>query len=400
MIRRFSYTAAALLLWALYAPVAVFAAADSPDYYRNGYMLDGRLAKKGYDWWWHSLVAENKKTSELRPFFIEYYVINPALGGAEPVLGQLPANKQQGIRPSYAMIKAGTWGDNSSVQIHNFYGITDFAAAKDTMNVTIDNNTATDTALVGSVKVTPEEAAAHPEYMSDAGEMSWNLTADKLLSYSVGYGTSELFVKLNAFQMFWHVQGMLTHYTGTIIYNGEEYIVRPDTSFGYQDKNWGSDYTNPWVWLNCNNFKSAVTGTKLGNTSLDVGGGKPLLFGMSMGEKLIIAFYYVGDLYEFNFSKFWTNTHEEVDCGIRDNEVYWKIAAWNTEAAIEISFTCPKSHMQLFNYENPLGQKNYTELWNGGYASGTVTFYKKRGLHYMLIDKLEGILGGCEYGKY
>ncbi len=397
MKRNIIFTAAVLLLWTLCSPVA---AADSPDYNRNGYMLDGRLAKKGYDWWWHSLVAENKKTSELRPFFIEYYVVNPALGGAEPVLGQLPANKQQGKRPSYAMIKAGTWGDNSSVQIHNFYGIADFSAAKDTMNVIIDNNTATETSLVGSVKVTPEEAAAHPEYMSDAGEMSWNLSVDKQLSYSVGYGTSELFVKLNAFQMFWHVQGMLTRYSGTIIYNGEEYIVRPESSFGYQDKNWGSDFTNPWVWLNCNNFKSDVTGAQLDNTSLDVGGGKPLVFGMSLGERVIIAFYYEGDLYEFNFSKFWTNTHEQVNCGVRENEVFWNIAAWNPEAAIEISFTCPKSHMQLFNYENPLGQKNYTELWNGGYASGTVRFYKKHGLNYLLIDKLEGSLGGCEFGKY
>ncbi len=394
------FTAAFLLLWTLCSPVAVFAAHDSKSYYRNGYMLDGRLGEKGYDWWWHSLVAENKDTGELRPFFIEYYVVNPALGGAEPVLGQLPANKQKGIRPSYAMIKAGTWGDNSSVQMHNFYGITDFSAAQDTMNVTIDNNTATDTALVGSVKVTPEEAAAHPEYMSGAGEMSWNLSADKLLSYSLGYSTSELFLKLNAFQMWWHMQGMLTQYSGAIIYNGQEYIVRPESSAGYQDKNWGSDYTNPWIWLNCNNFKSTSTGKKLEQTSLDVGGGQPVLFGVPLGEKVIVAFYYEGELHEFNFSKFWMHSGQDLDCGVGDNEVYWNIRAWNGNSAVEIKFTCPKSHMQLFNYENPMGEKNHNQLWNGGHASGTVKLYKKQGLSFTLVDTLEGSLGGCEYGKY
>jgi hypothetical protein len=236
--------------------------------------------------------------------------------------------------------------------------------------------------------------------MSDAGEMSWNLTADKLLSYSLGYGTSEPFSRMNAFQMFWHIQGMLTEYSGTIIYNGQEYIVRPETSAGYQDKNWGSDYTNPWIWFNCNNFISADTGEKLKYTSLDVGGGLPVVFGVPLGEKVIIAFYYQGELYEFNFSKFWTNTRLELNCGIRADEVYWNVAAWNGEAAIEINFTCPKSHMQLFNYENPQGEKNYTELWNGGHGAGTVRFYKKRGQGYILIDTLQGTLGGCEYGRY
>ena len=219
MMKRFLLSVAALAFLCCTA-ADVRGASDPPGYYRNGYMLVGNMANKDYDWWWHSLVAENKDTGELRPFFIEYYVVNPGLGGTEPILGQLPENKAQGVKPSYAMIKAGTWGDSSSAQIHNFYGIDTFSAATATMDVVIGSNTATDTSLVGSVKVTPEEAAAHPEYMCDAGEMSWDLTADKLLSYSMGYGTSELFSRLNAFQMFWHVQGMFTQYSGTIIYNG------------------------------------------------------------------------------------------------------------------------------------------------------------------------------------
>jgi tocopherol cyclase len=398
-MKRFLISAAALIFLSSIA-AAVFGAADPPGYYRNGYMLQGRMAETDYDWWWHSLVAENKDTGELRPFFIEYYVVNPGLNTPEPVLGQLPENKAGGKRPCYAMIKAGTWGENSSAQLHNFYPVSRFSAQTETMDVVIGDNTATDTAIVGSVKVTAEEAAAHPEYMSDAGEMSWNLTADKLLSYSLGYGTSEPFSRMNAFQMFWHIQGMLTEYSGTIIYNGQEYIVRPEISAGYQDKNWGSDYTNPWIWFNCNNFKSADTGEKLRYTSLDVGGGLPMVFGLPLGEKVIIAFYYKGELYEFNFSKFWTRTRLELDCGVRADEVYWNVAAWNGEAAIEINFTCPKSHMQLFNYENPQGEKNHTQLWNGGHGSGTVRLYKKRGAGYILIDTMQGTLGGCEYGRY
>ena len=46
---------------------------NKSDYNRDLYMLRGPLAKKGYDWWWHSLTAYNKETGEEKPFFIEYY---------------------------------------------------------------------------------------------------------------------------------------------------------------------------------------------------------------------------------------------------------------------------------------------------------------------------------------
>lgn len=66
---------------------------------RNGYMLKGISAKRGYDWWWHSLVGISVKTGEKRPFFIEYYVINPALGGESVIPGQLPENHARGSSP-------------------------------------------------------------------------------------------------------------------------------------------------------------------------------------------------------------------------------------------------------------------------------------------------------------
>ncbi len=81
---------------------------------RNGFMLTGKLAFTGYDWWWHSLVGISKHSGNLQPFFIEYFVVNPALGEEKPILGQLEENQRQGIRPAYAMLKAGTWGNVSS----------------------------------------------------------------------------------------------------------------------------------------------------------------------------------------------------------------------------------------------------------------------------------------------
>jgi len=367
---------------------------------RNGYMLGGSLRDHGYDWWWHSLVGVHAETGERRPFFIEYYVINPALGGAEPVFGQLPANQAAGIKPSYAMLKAGAWGNDNAVQIHNFYGIAEFAADEKRMKVRIGQHTATETHLKGAVEVSAADAEAHPEYMSEAGTMSWDLRAEKLLSYSVGPGASRPMRAVEAFGMFWHVQGMLTRYEGEIVFNGETYMVSPETSAGYQDKNWGSDYTNPWVWLNCNNFVSRGSGKQLVRTSLDVGGGTPVLFGFRLPRKLLIAFYHEGELYEFNFSKLHTRPWQRLEVTLDEDQMRWEIQATTRKAKIEIDFSCPRSHMLLVNYENPAGQKNHDQLWNGGHASGVVKLYRRQGRSYVLIDSFDGELGGCEYGEH
>lgn len=367
---------------------------------RNGYMLQGKLAQRGYDWWWHSLVGVSKRSGLPRPFFIEYFVINPGLGGAEPILGQLPENQRQGIRPSYAMLKVGSWGEEDAVQIHNFYGIQDFAAATERMDVRISSHVATETHLKGAVELSEQEAAQHPEYMSDAGSMSWDLSAEKVLSFNLGWATSKLFRSLNAFQMYWHVEGMRTRYQGTIVFNGEEFEVTPETSYGYQDKNWGQTYSNPWVWLNCNYLTSNTTGEKLALTSLDVGGARAIFFGIPLPRGLIIAFYHEGKLYDFSFSSFWLLPRQRFDVQVAKNELRWDITASTILAKIEIAFTCPKDTMQWLNYENPDGEWKHRQLWNGGYVSGTVNLYRRAGFGFEHIDTFNGAFGGCEYGIY
>ena len=62
---------------------------NHPDDFRDAFMLKGPLAKEGYDWWWHSFTARNAKTNEEKAFYIEFFTINPALGGDYPVFGQI-----------------------------------------------------------------------------------------------------------------------------------------------------------------------------------------------------------------------------------------------------------------------------------------------------------------------
>lgn len=371
------------------------------DITRDQCMLTGPLAKLGYDWWWHSLTAENETTGERKSFYVEYFVCNPACAQDEPVIvWNRPDLRERGVRPSYLMVNVGHWGKTKG-QIHRFFAWKDVEVDFGTpFRVQADDCLCTETRIAGSVRVTPEEAQAHPEWMSDAGEMSWDLKVDKQIAYNVGYGASGPFRALNAFEMFWHAEGMKTLYEGEIILDGERWIVRPETSFGYADKNWGRDFTSPWVWLSSCDLLSKTTGARLENSVFEVGGGQPKAFGISFGRKLLGQFYYEGEDYEFNFSKFWTGSKTSFSCDELEDSIAWHVVQSTRTAKMEVEIVCPKDEMIWIDYEAPNGTKRHNRLWNCGNGHGIVKLYRKERGAWKLVDEVEARSVGCEYGEY
>ncbi len=365
-------------------------------------MLDGRFARKGYDWWWHNFTAVNEKTGEERTFFIEYFTCNPALGGDLPVCGQLPANREQDKRPSYLMVKCGWWGEKPT-QLHRFYAWKDVEIGhnSDGYFVKAPEASACETRLTGNVNISETEAAAHPEWMCNSGSMSWDITVDKKVAFNVGYGAGFLFRKLKAFEMYWHAEGMKSLYSGSISANGEKYIITNERSFGYADKNWGADFTSPWVWLSSCDLKSKLTGRRLEDSVFDIGGGRPKVFGVALNRKLLSDFWYEGKSYEFNFSKFWTLCRTKFDCKETEDKIIWYVRQETTKAIMETSVECDKAKMLLVNYESPDGAKRHNRLWNGGTGTGTIKLWKKRCFGKPeLLDEIEAKHIGCEWGEY
>ncbi|WP_414732918.1 tocopherol cyclase family protein [Acetobacterium carbinolicum] len=372
---------------------------NKSDLSRNLYMLKGPLAQNGYDWWWHNFTGYHQISGEPRTFFIEYFVCNPVLGGDAAVLGQLPQNKRNGVKPSYAMIKVGTWGGNAC-QINTFYPISQFFSAPEQLNIKVGPCTLTEHHMNGSCRITPQQAQEHPEYMTDAGEMSWNINIDKKIAYHVGYGASALLRKINAFEMFWHAEGIKTEYSGEVMFNGEPYEIIPNTSYGYADKNWGADFTSPWLWISSCHMRSLLSGKILSNSAVEFGGGRPKIYGYSLNRKILGGLYYEGQLYDYNFTKFWNRS--KVDFSFNEGTLIntWNITASNKESIMELHLECPVEEMLFINYEAPSGKKLHNRLWNGGTGYGTIKLYQKHGQDQVMIDHIEIRNTGCEYGEY
>ena len=370
------------------------------DITRNACMLQGPLARQGYDWWWHNFTAQDAETGEEKPFFIEFFVCNPALAEDVPVLGQLPENRAAGKKPSYLMVKAGWWGDDHC-QLHRFFAWKDVDLhAHAPYRVEAADCLASETELKGSIDISPEEAAAHPEWMCDAGSMSWDLTIDKQIAFNVGYGASKPLRDAEAFAMYWHAEGMKSAFSGRVTANGREYVVTPDKSYGYADKNWGRDFTSPWVWLSSNCLKSRRTGQVLENSVFDIGGGRPKIYFVPLDRRLLGVFYYEGKEYDFNFSHVWLNVKTQFFFRDLGDEVVWYVLQENTHAAMETEIRCRKKDMLLVNYEAPDGSKKHNRLWNGGNGYGVIRLYDKIEGKAILVDEIEASHVGCEYGEY
>lgn len=370
------------------------------DITRDECMLTGKFGRKGYDWWWHSFTGRNRSTGEEKAFFIEFFLCNPNLGGRKPVLGQLPENKKSGRQPSYLMVKAGAWGEDAA-QLHRFFGWDDVdLKGKAPFAIAAEDCYLSETATKGRITVSAEDASAHPEYMCQSGSMSWNLKIEKEIPFNVGYGAGKLLRELKAFEMYWHAEGMKTYYTGTVKWNGAIYDVQPKTCYGYADKNWGSNFTTPWVWLSSNHMVSRMTGKELRNSAFDIGGGKPKVFGIALNRKLLGAFCYEGEEFEFNFSKFWTLPRTKFEILETEDSLIWRVKQGSRKAIMITEIVCKKKDMLLINYEAPDGSKRHNRLWNGGTGTGRVRLYKREGIYRTLIDDIDVTNVGCEFGMF
>lgn len=362
-------------------------------------MLRGSLARKGYMRWWHSFSGMQPDTGEVRTFFIEFFVINPSLGGDHPILGRHPYYRRRGMKPSYVMVKAGVFPDAEGLggkQLHAFYPISSLKATGRPLVMQIEDCFYSEERLSGFVEVLPEEAR-HRSLMSNAGYMEWELEVHKAAACHTGFLANPLFQILNALDSFWHGEGIRSFFRGTVILDGIEYQVAPDTSYGYADKHWGRNFNNPWIQLACGKFTSKRTGRELRHTVLALNGCCPRFLFLPLKRRLMIQLTYTGEDFEFGLHRQFLFSKCKWETKENGKRFIWHILAQNRTAVIKISGSCTKAQLMQLQYENPDSSIPSMPLWAGGAGIGTVEIYRRIPGGRQLLDTLRMDGAFCAY---
>lgn len=372
---------------------------NQSDLTRNSYMLRGSLAKKGYMRWWHSFSGMQAETGETRTFFIEFFVINPALSGEQPIFGRHPYYRKRGMRPCYVMVKAGVFpgADGSGgKQLHAFYPISALKATGRPLVMQVEDCFYSEERLTGHVDVSREEAR-HRCFLSNEGHMEWDLKVHKAVSCHTGCLANPLLQALNALESYWHGEGIRSFFRGTVSLDDVEYQIAEDTSYGYADKHWGRSFNKPWLQFACSRLTSKRTGKELRHSVLAVNGCSPRFLCFPLRRRLMIQLSYTGEDFEFGFGRQFLLSRCRWETKENGRRFIWHIKAQNRTSVIKISGSCTKEQMIKLRYENPDSSISRTPLWAGGTGIGIIEIYRRVPGGRELLDSLHMEGAYCEY---
>ena len=350
---------------------------------RNKVMLKGNFRKNGFELWRHNFTAYSKSSGDQKTFFIEFYMLNPAVSPDEISFENNQTVAKKEGKPSFLMVKAGYWGPNGK-QFHAFLPISKMQYNKHKLNIRADNFLLTETELFGAIEVLPTEMKLHPEYLTDSGVMKWKIKMDKKIAF--------LPKKLKIVPpSFWYVQGAKTMYGGAIILDGEEYAVVNQKSYGHADKFWGRDFPDPFVWLSSCNLISIISGSYLPSSCFDLSG----TFYDEKHNSFNVFFCQQNQSYSFS------SKNSKIKCIYSENDEFchWQITAENKKNLLDVDIFSRKRDMVPMKYMNSRGTITFEKFLSGGNGSGEIRLYKKvnRTLEIMEHARVENC--ACEFAS-
>jgi len=301
-----------------------------------------------FEWWYYKVILPDTGDA----FYFVYGVVNPW-----DAAGTNPASR------SYV-----GFGDFiAQDQIMQTYPVAEFAASYEQTNIQIADQSATDTAISGSVAEGGHTA-------------SWNITINNLWDFNA-MGWAMFVPELT--NIYWYPAHAAASFSGTIVHDGRTYTF--DHVPGYQDRNWGRSFPAWWAWITANHFRGYP------DTILAAGGGRPtILDNINKVEGIEIGLRHKGKEYVFRPND-GDSERLTVDFGT------WNITAINGSGyKIEVKASAPCESFMDLVFETPDGgQFHDFESLTG---SLTVKLYKWDVFRYRLLETLTSDFGGIEYG--
>lgn len=370
------------------------------------YVLRGKLRQHGFERWRYVFSAFNKITGQEKKFFVELYIVNPGVSPKVAVLSQKSrlaiseadlqyalagtasaahANDEIEVIPSYVLVKAGVFGAGGK-QMNKFLASSQFTFVKNSECFKAGECLFGSKSLSGSILVSAQDLRVKPELLCNAGSMSWDLKFERVIESQPLY---------NRKGSLWIPIGAKSLFSGSVIFDEQEYVVLPKTSNGYIDKSWGESPNSPYFHISSSKMTSIISGKPMLNSFFSLEG--------EFGGKLCAAINLEGEHYNVENRKIFKKDAIIHDCSqladnIEGEKVHWTVSMHKSKYVIDIDVFCKGKEMFVRDYEMPYGKRSLLKVL-GGNGTGEIRIYKKIGKNLELLEHANVYDAICEFGQ-
>ncbi len=362
--------------------------------------------KTGFNCWRFFFVGKNMSTGNERSFFIEYEILNPGLAAAVPVLGfktgaavnpsdlqaalagaETAAASAESVRPSYCVTRIGMMGPGAR-QLCSYSSPKSIKAGFRPFEISDGGIRFSTDSISGSIDITENDVLEHPECLCDSGSAAWNL------KYEIAGGSSEGYRKRAAV---WIPMGIRTEFSGSVSFNGGEYVVTPRTSFGYVSRYSSRTVTDPWFHLSSSHLTSIISGKQLFGSAFAVHGnfdGRLSLVSMVDGESI----KFTADSSRRLYSAVWNCVQVPSASSDDVDRLHWSVSINSRHWIVDVDVFCSLKDLSARKLELPEGGQKVMSMVQSGTGTGEIKMFRRRGKNLEQIEYARVSKVFCEFG--
>ena len=374
----------------------------------NRYNLNGNKKKTGINLWRCFFNGVEKTSGAESMFFIEVELLNPQLSPDEPLLGFKPRitikeddlqyalagtssaqniKSENIVQPSYVVLRAGKMG-MSPKQVCSYYSLKELKLTMKPFSLLIGNKLFTDDKLSGFINIQEAEHKKHPEYLCDSGYVTWNLNYEIIKDFCDGYQN-----KTDK----WFPYGIKTSFTGSINFDGEEYLVEPRKCYGYMDRYWGKTYPEEWFHISSSSLSSIISGKNLFDSSFSIQGNfenKVSFMGVFEGSEIMFC----ANSRKRSYSTVWNCSQTPESDTKSENRLHWSVSINNKNWVIDVDLYCRIDELYDRKLELPEGERRILNVIQGGTGVGEIKLFKRVKKTLEQIEYAKITKAVCEFG--
>lgn len=370
--------------------------------------LTGSHKKIGINFWRFFFNGTATGSGNESSFFIELEMLNPWYSPTEPILGYKPRVKikeedlqyalagtdsaheiksEKILTPSYVVIRVGKV-DSEPKQICSYISAKNMQFNTKPFEIIADNKVFTENELSGEIIISNEDHDNHPEYLCDAGFASWNLKYDVIKDFMEGYENQT---------DKWFPIGLRSCFSGSINFDGIDYVVEPKKSSGYIDRYWAKTFPEKWFHISSSNLTSLISGKTLFNSGFAIQGpfdDKLSLLGEFEGSDLLFC----ADAPKKTYSVMWNCVQAPDVDEDEDQRLHWSISINSKMWIIDIDLFCKIKALYNRLLEMPEGQRKVLNVVQSATGIGEIKLYKKNKNDLEQIEYARISNALCEFG--